>query len=69
MKIEIDGQSYKVNDCINPSASYPYKVAFVQTDSGERVAVRRNGTWRWRDNMEKVESLVKFHKDQTQVKD
>lgn len=63
MKIKIDGYDYKVNDSIKPSASYPYKVAFVQTADGEKVAIRRNGIWTWRDNLEKVESLIKAYKD------
>ena len=44
-KIEVEGKSYKVTENLGYQAGHYAKA--VETETGERIAVKRGGGWTW----------------------
>ncbi|MCF7791208.1 MAG: hypothetical protein K9M56_04335 [Victivallales bacterium] len=44
-KIEIEGKKYKVTENLGVQAGHYAKA--VETEKGERIAVKRGGKWKW----------------------
>jgi hypothetical protein len=44
-KIEVEGKAYKVTENLGYQAGHHAKA--VETETGERIAVKRGGVWTW----------------------
>ena len=44
-KIEVEGKAYKVTENLGYQAGHYAKA--VETETGERIAVKRGGAWTW----------------------
>ena len=56
--IDVDGEKYRVVETLPyQQAGMPAK--FVQTQEGERVAVKRGGKWTWWTSKDRVQASSK----------
>ncbi len=57
-KIEVENKAYKVVENLGYQNGYNAKV--VETDDGERVAVRINGVWKWWTVQDRLQPMGKY---------
>lgn len=65
-KIEVEGKMYKVTETLGRhQCGMPAK--FVETNDGERVAVKRGGIWTWWTEIDRLGGCVSniFHNSQS----